>query len=229
MSARALAIPYPAVSGGELGALLDQPEGVARFAVLLAHGAGAGMETPLLDAVAGGLAASGLAVLRFRYPYMQRATVEGSHRPPDRRPELEAAHRGALDELRRRVPGVPVLLGGKSLGGRVASLLAADGLDCAGLFFLGYPLHPAGRPERLRSDHFPALRPPLLFLQGTRDPLCDLDLLEREFGKLPRPPELERIEGADHGFDLPRRTGRRASEVHADLVASILRWSSRLA
>jgi len=156
---------------------------------------------------------------------MERAVREGRRLPPDRAPLLEAAHAAALAELERRVPGRPhVLLAGKSLGGRMGTHLAAKGADCAGLVLLGYPLHPAGKPERERSEHFPAIVQPALFLQGSRDALCDLELLRPALERFGGRATLRVIDRADHSFAVPRRTGRTAEDVRAELLAQVDAW-----
>ena len=178
METESLEIPVDLAGQGTVGGLLDLPdEDTGRCALLLAHGAGAPATHPFLETVARGLAARGLAVLRFHYPYAQRALREGRRRPPDRREVLESTHASALACLRTRFPDRRLVLAGKSMGGRMGTHLAAEGADCAGLVLMGYPLHPPGRPSKLRSEHFGAVAQPALFLQGTRDALCDLELL----------------------------------------------------
>ena len=195
-----------------------------RASVLLAHGSGSDLDYPLLEAVAAGLAERGLRVLRFRYAYMERAAREGRRRPPDRLPALEALHEQVLEHLRARSGGERILLAGRSLGGRVGSVLAAKGARCHGLVFLAYPLHPAKRPERERSEHFDAVVQPALFLQGTRDALCDLARLERALRRFGGSATVEVLEGADHGFHVRVRDGGRDLDVPAWLVERIDAW-----
>lgn len=225
MSRQEVRIALPGSEPGELTGLVDHDGGAApELALLLAHGAGAGIETPLLEALAVGLARRGVPVLRFRYPYMERMAREGKRRPPDRAPALLTAQRVALEHLRGLFPSARPVLAGKSLGGRMASLLVAAGEPVAGLCLIGYPLHPAGKPERLRVEHFPDIRVPTLFLQGTRDRLCELALLERELPRLGVRPQLVLVQDADHDFGLPKRAGRSPEAVQAELVAQIARW-----
>jgi len=212
-----------------VAARLDLPgEDPGGPVVLLAHGAGAPMESDFLEEVALGLAATGLPVLRFRYAYTERAAREERRLPPDRMPRLEAVHGVALAALRARFPGRPVLLAGKSMGGRVATHLVASGEACLGVVLLGYPLHPAGKPERLRVEHFPDIEAPCLFLQGTRDALCDLELLNEHLPSLGGAWALHTIEGGNHSFEVPRRSGRSDAEVRAELVATIASWAEGL-
>ena len=218
-----LTVPHPDVD--RVAALVDHPRGRPRErAVLLAHGAGADMRSEFLTAMAQGLAERGFAVMRFRYPYMERIAREGLRRPPDRAPLLEAAHAAALAELARRFPRARPLLAGKSLGGRMGTHLAAKGADVSGLVLLGYPLHPAGRPEKERSEHFPALVQPALFVQGTRDALCDLERLRRALARYGGEPTLAVIEAADHSFEVLVRSGRRREEVWGEILERIDTW-----
>lgn len=218
-----LEVPHPTVE--RVTALWDRPTGARRDrAVLLAHGSGADMTSDFMQAMARGLCGLGFCVLRFRYPYMERMQREGRRRPPDRAPQLEAAHQAVLDHLLEREDGRRPLLAGKSLGGRMSTHLAAKGADAAGLVLFGYPLHPAGKPERQRSEHFPALVQPALFLQGTRDDLCRLDLLRPALEHYGGRASLAVIEAADHSFDVLVRSGRRREEVRAELLERVDRW-----
>jgi predicted alpha/beta-hydrolase family hydrolase len=192
--------------------------------ILLAHGAGAGMDSDFLVTIATELAKRGFPVLRFNYAYSERMAREGKRRPPDRRPRLEAVHSAALLLLQERYPMRRIVLAGKSMGGRIASYLSATGADDSALLFLGYPLHPQKKPEKLRSEHFGALTVPTLFLEGTRDPLCDLDLLRRELETFSGTATLRVIEGADHDFRVLKRSGRTRDDVLVELVDAIDEW-----
>lgn len=226
MTTTALSIPLEGASVDSVSAILDAPRLAATdLAVLLAHGAGAAMESAFMAALAQGLARAGLPVLRFSYPYMERARREARRLPPDRLPQLELAHRAALEVLRRQLPGRRIVLAGKSMGGRVSTLLAAAGVECAGLVLYGYPLHPKGKQEELRSAHFPSIVAPSLFLQGTRDDLCDLALLRRELGSLGAPHDLILIDGGDHSFAVPKRVALDAQAVRRRLVDETLSWT----
>jgi predicted alpha/beta-hydrolase family hydrolase len=172
----------------------EWPRG-ALGALVVAHGAGNDMRAPLLTGLAAGLAEERIGSLRFNFPYKQ----EG-RRAPDPPGVLRDAFAAAFEEATRRARGGPVLAGGKSLGGRIASLLIADGLPAAGLVFVGYPLHPPGRPEKLRDEHLGAIRVPMLFLQGTADPFARWDLIESVTSRLGRRATLRAVEGGDHSF-----------------------------
>jgi predicted alpha/beta-hydrolase family hydrolase len=198
-----------------------------RAVALLAHGAGLPHDAPFMAAVAEGLARRGVPTLRFDYPYATRMAREGRRLPPNRASELEDTHRRAAAAARERFPDRPLLLVGKSMGGRIASHLAAAGEPCAGLAFLGYPLHPPKKPDRLRAEHFPKLRVPCLFLQGTRDALAPLETLRPELERIPGPVTLEVYEGADHGFDRPVKLGGGWPSLVDSLAERVARFAGR--
>lgn len=225
MTTEPLRISVPHAGAEWVSGALDLPEEDAgRSVVLLGHGAGAPMTSDFMTAAAEGLAAHGYPVLRFNYVYSELAGREERRRPPDRKPLLLETHRAAHAELRARFPERRLVLAGKSMGGRMSTYLAAEGDDCAGLALFGYPLHPPGKPEKLRSEHFAAVVQPALFLQGTRDALCDLDLLRRELELFGGQATVEVLEDADHDFGVLKRTGRTREEVRADLVQRFADW-----
>jgi len=193
--------------------------GAGDAAIVLAHGAGNDMCNPLLSAVHLGLAGRGFVTVKFNFPY-----TEAGRRAPDRMPALEACYRAVVEHVRRELRPARLFLGGKSMGGRVASHLAAQGLACDGLVFLGYPLHPAGKPQQLRDAHLPAIRVPMLFLAGTRDSLCDLALLRPVLARLSAPVALHVLEGGDHSFAVPKRLAR-GQPVVEELCDAIARWA----
>jgi predicted alpha/beta-hydrolase family hydrolase len=200
-------------------ALLSRPAD-ARALLALAHGAGAGMRHPFLAALADALAARGVATLRYEFPYMA-----ARQRRPDPPAVLHATVRAAV--ARGAQEGLPLFAGGKSMGGRMTSQAAAleGGLPgVRGLIFVGFPLHPRGRSGTSRGDHLRAVRLPLLFLQGTRDELCDLSLLRPLLAELSPPPELRVLEGADHSFHVLKRSGRTDADVLADLASETARF-----
>lgn len=225
MSSTVLTLPVEGVAVEAVQAILQLPEAhPSGLAILLGHGAGAPMDSEFMNWASDGLAMQGHAVLRFRYAYMERAAREDRRFPPDRTPKLELVHRAALEWLRKQPFAERIVLAGKSMGGRMSSHLAAAGEECAGLFYLGYPLHPAGKPEKLRSEHFPRIAAPSLFLQGTRDALCDLELLDRELQRHAAPWELARIEGGDHSFAVLKRSGRTEEDVREEILNHLGRW-----
>jgi hypothetical protein len=186
-------------------------------ALVLAPGAGSDLDTPLLLALEEALAPAVL-VVRFNFPYR-----EAGRGGPDPQRTLEATYGAVLGWLRAHPdlrPG-PLFAGGKSMGGRIATHLAAAGAECAGLVLLGYPLHPAGAPARLRAAHLARIRCPLLFIQGDRDALCRLDLLAPIRARLLAPSRLHVIPEGDHSFKVPKRTGRTAAEITAEICATV--------
>ena len=200
--------------------LLQAPP-AARWGYVLAHGAGAGMTHPFMAAVADGLAERGIASLRFQFPSMER----GSKRPDPPR-VAQAAVRAAVARAAELLPKLAWVAGGKSFGGRMSS--QAQALDplpgVRGLAFLGFPLHPAGRPADERAQHLFEVQLPLLFLQGTRDELADLALLRPLVERLGARARLELIEGADHSFHVPARSGRSDAEVRGALLDALALW-----
>jgi uncharacterized protein len=182
---------------GQVSATLEGPEG--RPVLALAHGAGGTMRTALLDGFAAGLSAAGVSCLRFNFAYS-----EAGKRGPDREPALRAVWAAAFD--RARSVGEPTWAGGKSLGGRIASMMIADReLDAAGLVLVGYPLHAPGKPERLRDEHLARVEVPMLFLQGTADPFAKWGLLTKVLDRLGDRATLHPVEGGDHSFRVRGR------------------------
>lgn len=181
--------------------------------VVVAHGAGAGMDHPFIAGFARACVDEGLATMRFNFPY-----IEAGRRSPDTEAVLRDAWRAAFGAASDRSKGEPVWASGKSLGGRIASMCAADAeIHPAGLVFLGYPLHPPGRPERIRDEHLYRIEVPMLFLQGTSDPFASTDLLRRVVKKLGDRATLVPFEGAGHSFEVRGRK-RDAREVGAALA-----------
>ena len=214
-----------ATGEGDVGALLVAPPD-ARACYVLAHGAGAGMTHAFMAAVAHDLAARGVATLRYNFPYMER----GSKRP-DTPKVAHAAVRAAVAEAARQLPGVALFAGGKSFGGRMTSQAQASEplAGVRGLVFLGFPLHPAGKPSDERAKHLAQVRVPMLFMQGTRDELADLALLRPVIAALRERATLEVVEDADHSFHVPAKTGRRDADVRAALLDRAVAWMAALA
>jgi predicted alpha/beta-hydrolase family hydrolase len=214
-----------AVGDREVSALLSSPA-QARALLVLGHGAGAGMRHRFLEDLAEALAAAGVATLRYQFPY-----AEAGGRRPDPRPLLLATVRAAVAAGAAHARGLPLLAGGKSMGGRMTSLAAAEAPLGAvrGLVFVGFPLHPAGRPGTERAAHLAAVALPMLFLQGTRDRLAELPLLEPIVRALGPRAELEIVAEGDHSFAVPRRTKRSQAEILAGLAEAVARFASRLA
>jgi hypothetical protein len=207
-----------------VSALLDRPR-AARALLVLAHGAGAGMEHPSLNSTVTGLNERSIATLRYQFPYMQRQS-----RRPDPPALCHATVRAAVIEAAQLAPDLPLVAGGRSFGGRMTSqaqaLVPLPGIR--GLVFLGFPLHPAGRPGTERAAHLHDIRIPMLFIQGTRDALADLQLLEPILLLLGERATLHRLQDADHAFHVPARVGRGDIDVQRELLDGVSSWATRL-
>jgi predicted alpha/beta-hydrolase family hydrolase len=209
---------------GTVSALLVRPAD-ARLLYVVAHGAGAGMRHRFLEALAERLAESGIATLRYQFPYMQR----GSNRP-DLPAVAMATVRAAVAEAMRLAPELPLIAGGKSFGGRMTSSAQASGPlpGVAGIAFLGFPLHPPGRPGTARGEHLDHVAVPMLFLQGTRDEFAGLPLLEPLVKHLGARATLHLIEDGDHSFKVLKRSGRTDADVMSEIVETIAGWAARV-
>jgi predicted alpha/beta-hydrolase family hydrolase len=213
------------VESRTVSAVVCAPEGFVPgtgAGVIIAHGAGNDMHTPLVVHTAEALAAAGHVSLRFNFPYK-----EAGRKAPDPPRTLMAAWTSAygfLQDSRAHRPQT-IIACGKSMGGRIAAAMVAEGrLGAAGLAFLGYPLHPAGQRERLRDAPLYAIRVPMLFFCGTRDPLCDLDLLKGVTGRITAPCRLEVVAGGDHSFNVPKSQGLSAVDVRGRIAATLAQW-----
>jgi hypothetical protein len=207
-------------SGGAVSGLWLAPAGAsARLA--LAHGAGAGMAHRSMAAIADGLAARGVATLRYQFPYMERGSARVD--PPA---VAQAAVRAAVAEARTRAEPLPLFAGGRSFGGRMTSQAqAAAALEgVRGLIFFAFPLHPAGKPSVDRAAHLADVAIPMVFLQGSNDALAQQDLLERTVAGLEGRATLKLIDAADHSFHVPARTGRKDGEVLAEFLDTAAAW-----
>ncbi len=212
-------LTIPVNEGIRVSSILTMPPR-ARACYVLAHGAGAGMTHPFMAAVAEGLAMRGIATLRYQFPYMER----GSKRP-DAPALAHATVRAAADAATRLKPKLPLIVGGKSFGGRMTSQAQALApLPCMGLAFLGFPLHPAGRPSSDRAEHLFEIKIPMLFLQGTRDTLAELTELRPVCKKLGRGATLKLFDGADHSFHVPARSGCKDAEVLDEVLDTLAAW-----
>lgn len=188
---------------------------------MLAHGAGAGMTHPFMSAVAEGLAGRGIATLRYQFPYMERGS-----KSPDAPKVAQTAVRAAVAEAARLAPELPLFAGGKSFGGRMTSQAQAEAPlpGVRGLIFLGFPLHPPGRPSDERGKHLLEVRGPMLFLQGMRDEFARLELLQPTVGQLGARATLKLFTDADHSFHVPLRSGRKDQEILAELTGVLAEW-----
>ncbi|MDP9136988.1 MAG: alpha/beta hydrolase [Pseudomonadota bacterium] len=213
-------ITIPIEPASRVSGLLSAPPG-ARACFVMAHGAGAGMAHPFLKSVADELAARGIATLRYQFLYMEQGV-----RRPDPPKLAHAVIRAAVAAAAGLLPGLPLIAGGKSFGGRMTSQAqAASPLPgVRGLAFLGFPLHPAGRASDERASHLADVAVPMLFLQGTRDPLADLTLLRPVADRLGERATLQVIDDADHSFHVPARTGRNDAQVRTAMADTLAAW-----
>lgn len=187
--------------------------------LILAHGAGGHMHHRSVVDLGGAIRAAGLDVVRFNFPY--RAAGKG---PPDRMPKLLECYAAVLASVRERIRPTRLLIGGHSMGGRVASMLAAEGCECDGLILLSYPLHPPRQPKRLRKDHLAKIRQPVLCINGTRDALCTRELMDPIVSELSENWTMHWLEGADHGYGVLKRSGRTAEQILVEIGGACRDW-----
>lgn len=207
------------VGGGDVPGSLY---GSGRTVIVLGPGAGGNRRTHQLVRFAESLAASGRQVLLYDFPYREQG-----RRNPDPPDVLEATTRAVGDYVRTTLGAARLVHGGKSMGGRIASQVVAGGAPGDALILLGYPLHPPGKPGQLRDRHLPRIAVPMLFVQGTRDAFARPDLLDAVLARLGEKATLHRIEGGDHSFGVPKRSGRTAAEVEAEVTRVLLSWLER--
>jgi predicted alpha/beta-hydrolase family hydrolase len=223
-AANAQALNIEIADQASVSALLLQPP-QARACYVFAHGAGAGMTHPSMETIATGLAERGIATLRYQFPYMEK----GSKRP-DPPAIAHATVRAAVAEAARGCAKLPLIAGGKSFGGRMTSQAQAISplAGVVGLAFFGFPLHPAGKPSRERAKHLADVHVPMLFLQGTRDALAELTLLEPVVNGLGPLATLHLVKEADHSFHVLARSGRNDREVTTELLDAFAAWADAI-
>lgn len=211
-----------AVGGAEVSAVWE-PAAESRSVFVFAHGAGGHMGDRGMLELAAALRGAGLSVVRFNFPYREK----GSGRP-DPMPRLMETVEAVVERVRSEEAPERLVIGGRSMGGRAASMLAADGFACDGLLLLAYPLHPDGQPEKLRDEHLPAIRQPVQCFNGTRDKLCRRDLMERALEPVGPNWAMHWLEGADHGFHVLKSSGRTDAEVTREVADATREWLARL-
>ena len=199
------------------------PTASAAAAIVLAPGAGAGQLSPFMVRVARGFASRGVAAATFDFPYMRE-----KQKAPDPTAVLEGAWRDAIDSARAEFVGLPLFIGGKSMGGRIASHVAAEGVEpqVAGVVFLGYPLHPPGKPQQRRDRHLPRVSAPMMFVQGTRDAFGTADEIRALLPSL-RHASLHAVAGGDHSFKVPARSGQDPDAIIEQVLDRVLAWMRR--
>ena len=173
--------------------------------------------------LAGALETRGFEVVRFNFPYREKGSAR-----PDPMPVLKESIASLVSQVRKNSSGKKLILGGRSMGGRAASMLAAEGFACDGLLLAAYPLHPAGQPEKLRDAHLPKIRCPVLCINGTRDALCERGLMERSLEKVQAPWTMHWLEGADHSFHVLKPSGRTDAEIDSEVGEAAGRWLTAL-
>ena len=190
--------------------------------VVMAPGAGGGMESRFMGALAAGIASAGVRVCRFNFSYFEQG-----RRSPDRAPVLEDTYRAVVAQVRKWYSG-SVVLGGKSMGGRIASHIVSSGERADGLFYLGYPLHPPGRPDRMRDAHLYSIEVPMLFVEGTRDPFCPLETLASVRARLRAENRLVVIQDGNHSLEVRKSSGRSTTEAWAEASNAVSGWLKAL-
>lgn len=214
----------PGIQVSSVWAIPDGYGAADGSAVILAHGAGNGMDHPFMSHFHLAFAEAGWLSVKFNFPYK-----ELGRKAPDRMPLLESTWRAVIRAVREDPELAPkrLYLAGKSMGGRVASQVAAQGEPCQGLIFLGYPLHPARQVDKRRTEHWSALSCPMLFVQSTRDALCDLDALGSELPRCSAPVTLHIIEGGDHSFKVPKSAGKSQQDVWREVGSAVTAWITK--
>jgi len=209
-----------AVGAEETSAIYESAESGADSPLFVcAHGAGGNMNDRSIVALAKALRAHGLSVVRFNFLYREKKSGR-----PDAMPKLEACFSAVVERARQELKPKTLFIGGRSMGGRAASMMAAEKFDCDGLLLFAYPLHPPGHPEKLRDAHLPSITAPVLCFSGTRDPFISKDLMEEVLKRVKTQWDMQWIESADHSFHVPKSSGRTDAQVLDEVANSTERW-----
>ena len=190
---------------------------------VFAHGAGGNMNDRAVTSTARALQERGIGTVRFNFLYKEKKSGR-----PDPMPKLKDTFSAVVEKVRAEVAPDTLVIGGRSMGGRAASMLAADGFDCAGLLLLAYPLHPPGKPDQLRDAHLPSIKVPVLCFNGTRDPFCTPALMEEVLKRVNTKWEMHWVDGADHSFHVPKSAGKTESQVLTQMADQISDWTRSL-
>jgi predicted alpha/beta-hydrolase family hydrolase len=213
-----------AVGGDETSAIFEPAtSGEQGLVFVCAHGAGGNMNDRGIVQTAATLRSRGLGVVRFNFLYKERKSGR-----PDPMPRLKECITAVVSRVRDEIEPTTLVIGGRSMGGRAASMLAADGFACDGLLLLAYPLHPPGKPDQLRDAHLPAIKVPVICFNGTRDPFCTPELMEEVLKRVKTEWEMHWVEGADHSFHVLKSSGRTDAEVLDGIGNATEQWVSRL-
>jgi hypothetical protein len=207
-----------------VSATYEPASSVSQVGVFIcAHGAGGNMSDRGVLATANAMRANGLGIVRFNFIYKEKKSGR-----PDPMPKLMATTAAVVDSVRAELQPGRLVIGGRSMGGRAASMLAAEGFATHGLLLLAYPLHPAGQPEKLRDAHLPRITMPVLCFNGTRDELCTRELMERALGTVTAPWDMRWVDGADHSFHVLKSSGRTDAEVMGEIGRVSGEWAAGL-
>jgi uncharacterized protein len=209
------------VGGEETSAVFEPAAGGAEEGVVFvcAHGAGGNMNDRGLVQTANALRERGFGVVRFNFLYKEKKSGR-----PDPMPRLKECYAAVVAHARQELSPRTLIIGGRSMGGRTASMLAADGFDCNGLLLLAYPLHPPGKPDQLRDAHLPAIKVPVICFNGTRDPFCTPSLMEEVLKRVTTKWEMHWVEGADHSFHVPKSSGKTDAQVLDEIADASRAW-----
>ena len=210
------------VGGEETVARYEPATSSRRATFVCAHGAGGHMDDRGMLALSRELRARGLDVVRFNFLYRAKGA-----KAPDRMPQLQACMKAVVERVRQECTPEKLLIGGRSMGGRTASMLASESYDCDGLLLFAYPLHPAGKPDKLRDEHLPRIRVPVLCFNGTRDTLCTRELMEKTLERVGENWTMHWVEGADHSFHVLKSSGRSDGQVVAEVGQATEDWLTR--
>lgn len=213
--------------GSEETSAVFEPATVAAekgLVFVCAHGAGGSMNDRSILQTANTLRARGLGVVRFNFLYKEKKSGR-----PDPMPRLKECFSAVVERTRQGLKPQTLIIGGRSMGGRAASMLAAEGFECDGLLLLAYPLHPPGKPEQLRDAHLPAIKVPVICINGTRDPFCTPSLMEAVLKRVTTDWDMHWVEGADHSFHVLKSSGRTDAQVLAEIGDAAQEWSTRFA
>lgn len=213
-----------AVGSEETSAVFEPAtDGSDGVVFVCAHGAGGNISDRSVVSTANALRDRGLGVVRFNFLYREKKSGR-----PDPMPKLKDCYSAVVEKVRSEVAPKTLIIGGRSMGGRAASMLAADGFDCDGLLLLAYPLHPPGKPEQLRDAHLPAIKVPVICFNGTRDPFCTPALMEDVLERLGDNWEMHWVEGADHSFHVPKSSGKTDAGVMSEIAELAKSWVARI-
>lgn len=212
------------VGSEETSAIYDPADDGGDTLVVFAHGAGGNMNDRGVASTARALQERGISTVRFNFLYKEKKSSR-----PDAMPKLKDTFSAVVARAREEVSPRKLIIGGRSMGGRAASMLAADGFDCAGLLLLAYPLHPPGKPDQLRDAHLPLIKVPVICFNGTRDPFCTPSLMDDVLKRVKTKWEMHWVEGADHSFHVLKSSGKTDGQVLDEMADQIKAWSAGLA